>query len=238
MELHPSESVRESVRLLVGPLPPDTVPAAVRRWLDRPAGGGLSLEAMRWLRERLTAEGQQEPLFDLLAGGTMELPSPVTQERNPELEARCQRLRAEQEERSYRKMVRNVDSNRFKEPSLEIGKQMREVNAQLVEVGQVVFSVGAAFLFGYMATAVAAGGASTATRILAGLAAALVVLVAEGYFLLRYLSYADDPPPARPAAKTAGPSASPGVTIGAGSGAGEVEVAAAHPPPIYVKKRQ
>ncbi|XP_037075490.1 transmembrane protein 199-like [Pollicipes pollicipes] len=135
----------------------------------------------------------------------MVLPALVTPPRDPELEARCQRLRLEQDERDYRRMVRNVDNARLREPTIAIGKQMREVNAQLVEVGQVVFSVAAAFLFGYMAMAVAAGNADTGRRILAGLAAALVVLVAEGYFLIRYLSSVDEPPMTQLAAPAASP---------------------------------
>lgn len=229
--MHPSEEARESVRLLVGPLPPDAVPAALRRWLDRPGETGLGLSEVRWLRERLAADGASEPLTNLLAGGKMELPSPVTPARNPDLEARCRRLQAEQEERSYRRMVRNVDTTRLREPSLEIGKQMREVNAQLVEVGQVIFSVAAAFLFGYVATAVAAGNGDTATRILVGLAAALVVLIAEGYFLLRYLSYTDDPPPLHPVAHKAVSTAAIPATAAA-------DVSAPKPVPLEVKKRQ
>ena len=90
MELHPSDEARELVRLLVGPLPPDTVPAGLRRWLERPEDTGLGLEEVRWLRERLAAaDGESEPLKALLANGRMELPSPVTQTRNPELEVRC-----------------------------------------------------------------------------------------------------------------------------------------------------
>ena len=115
---------------------------------------------------------------------------------------------------------------------------VREVNAQLVEVGQVVFSVGAAFLFGYMATAVAAGNAATATRILVGLAAALVVLIAEGYFLLRYLSYADDPMPALPASKATRTSAVTSAAATAVTAATDADVSAVQPAPLEVKKRQ
>ena len=89
MELHPSAEARESVRLLVGPLPPDAVPAGLRRWLEQPCdGAGLTLEEVRWLRDRWAAGGETEALETLLAGGRMELPSPDTPARNPELEVR------------------------------------------------------------------------------------------------------------------------------------------------------
>ena len=39
----------------------------------------------------------------------MVLPSPVLPPRNPELEARVQRLRAQQEDREYRAMVAGID---------------------------------------------------------------------------------------------------------------------------------
>ena len=86
MEFHPTERALESVRLLVGPLPPDAVPTGLRRWLERPHDSGLGLDDVRWLRQRFAADGAAEPLRDLLAGGRMELPSPVTPARNPELE--------------------------------------------------------------------------------------------------------------------------------------------------------
>ena len=69
-------------------MPPDAVPQALRRWLARPddTAGGLGLEEVRWLRERMGADGSCEPLKVLLEGGRMELPSPTETTRNPELE--------------------------------------------------------------------------------------------------------------------------------------------------------
>jgi len=193
MELRPSERARALVRETVSGVPAEQLPAGVRRCLDR-ADAALALSEVRWLRERAAGGGG---LRALLEDGEMVLPSIITTPRSPELEARCRQLRAQQENDVYRNMVRNVDNSRLNEPSLNIGKQLREVNAQLVEVGQVLFSVLAAFLFGYMAAAVMAGGtADTARRILAGLACALVVLIAEGYFLVRYLSTCEHAPAA------------------------------------------
>lgn len=40
-------------------------------------------------------------------------------------QARCQRLRDQQANASYSKMVRNVDSRRLQEPTLNIGKQRK-----------------------------------------------------------------------------------------------------------------
>lgn len=43
--------------------------------------------------------------------------------RNPELEARVQRLKKEQEDREYRAMTKNVDTVRMRHPDDSIGYQ-------------------------------------------------------------------------------------------------------------------
>lgn len=55
----------------------------------------------------------------------MILPHPVEKPRDPLLEARIKKLKAEQEEREYRKMTKNVDSVRRYQPDDTIGSQCK-----------------------------------------------------------------------------------------------------------------
>lgn len=132
-------------------------------------------------------------LRSLLAGCRMVLPAPTQPARNPELEARCQRLRNELQEKEYQSMVNNVCSKPTVASDVNMAKELREVNAQLVEVAQMVFSVVAAFAFGFVAASMSSSSSSSSAsdlsrQILSGLAAAAVVFIAEIYFLVRYLS--------------------------------------------------
>jgi len=54
-------------------------------------------------------------LHEFLQRSKIELPSLPKQERSAELEARCERLRAQQANREYRDMTRNVDAQTAKE---------------------------------------------------------------------------------------------------------------------------
>lgn len=88
----------------------------------------IDLCDIRWVFDQRT--GVSSPRFhELLAGCELVLPVPKLPPRNPELEARVQRLRKEQEDREYRKMVGNIDSSnmnpwkRKQEEEESIGKQ-------------------------------------------------------------------------------------------------------------------
>lgn len=78
----------------------------------------ITLKDVKWL-DRVLKErrknGQTELyLHELLENCELVLPENEVIERNPELEARCVRLRRQQEEYEYHKMTRNVD-NSFKD---------------------------------------------------------------------------------------------------------------------------
>ena len=78
-------------------------PTSVAKILD---GGTATLTAtdLKWLRD----SGQCGQLGELLMKSSLALPSPVFPERSPQLEERVKRLRAEQEEKEYRRMTANV----------------------------------------------------------------------------------------------------------------------------------
>lgn len=96
----------------------DDVPDEVKKCSEE--GFLAGLEELEWLHANNKGASH---FHELVSGCELLLPSPVTPPRNPELEARIQKLKAEQEEREYRKMTKNVDSVRVRQPDETIGYQ-------------------------------------------------------------------------------------------------------------------
>ena len=69
----------------------------------------LDVADVRWIYDNRSEKGQGKRFHELMSECEVVLPSPVLPPRNPELEARVQRLRAEQEDREYRAMVAGID---------------------------------------------------------------------------------------------------------------------------------
>lgn len=82
----------------------------------------IDLRDVKWLdqvlREKRKEGATELYLHELLENCELVLPENEVLERNPELEARCQKLRRKQEEYLYHKMTRNVD-NSFKDSAPE-----------------------------------------------------------------------------------------------------------------------
>lgn len=87
----------------------------------------LNLNDLRWIDRYLAEQRQNDEnasyLHEVLKGSKLVLPQNEIIERNPELEARCQRLRHEQDERSYKTMTKNVDCSRTHAPDDTISYQ-------------------------------------------------------------------------------------------------------------------
>lgn len=87
----------------------------------------LNMIDMKWiynyLCERRKIDASMPYLHELIDGSQLILPPNEIVERNPELEARCQRLKLEQDEQKYRQMTKNVDSSRTYEPEETISYQ-------------------------------------------------------------------------------------------------------------------
>lgn len=87
----------------------------------------LNLNDLRWINQFLSEQreidGNAGYLHELLEGSKLVLPQNEIVERNPELEARCVRLRREQDERSYKTMTKNVDCSRTHAPDDTISYQ-------------------------------------------------------------------------------------------------------------------
>uniref|UniRef100_A0A1B6KIT6 Endoplasmic reticulum-based factor for assembly of V-ATPase n=1 Tax=Graphocephala atropunctata TaxID=36148 RepID=A0A1B6KIT6_9HEMI len=153
----------------------------------------LTVSEVRWIRENVKLD---VALHEWLGRCRIELPEPPVIPRNPELEARVQRLKLEQQERDYQNMTRNVDTVRSKYPDDSIASQVKEINRQLIAVLQFVVSVGAGFAFGFIGVELIVGDLDFGFRLLLGVMCALIIALAEIYFLAKQL--AEDVFPAVP----------------------------------------
>lgn len=155
----------------------------------------LTVKDVRWLyerRERIQESGVKDlhHFHELMAQCQMVLPEPKFPPRNPELEARIQRLRDEQANREYRRMTENIDGRQGLSKQADdepIGKQIKELNAYLLPILQFVVSVVCSFFFGYMAPYYIRGVSNTGSRLLSGIICGFVVGVADLYFVVKFM---------------------------------------------------
>lgn len=131
-------------------------------------------------------------LHELLENSKIFLPKNEVIPRNPELEARCQKLREEQQNREYRNMTKDVDSVRRHLPEDTIAYQLKSMNSQMIAVAQFIFSVAAGFAFGFLGVELIVGGLEFGFRLLLGIICALTIALAEIYFLAKKLNEIED----------------------------------------------
>lgn len=140
---------------------------------------------------RDTSVSASVSLHELLDGSELCLPSPVIPPRNPELESRVQRLRNQQLNREYDKMTASVDPGRRSATSVtaasHLGSDLRQVKQQSIAVVNFLVSVGGTFAFFYKAVEYALPDPHIPVQVLAGLFAAIVVAVAELYFVIKVI---------------------------------------------------
>ncbi|EDV94432.1 uncharacterized protein LOC6567905 [Drosophila grimshawi] len=159
-------------------------------------GNFLYLNDIHWLRDTLDKLRQQKKinifLYELLENCELILPENEFKPRNPELEARCQRLRDEQHNREYHKMTKNVDATLKNVPEDTIAYQLKSLNKQIIAVAQFIFSVAAGFTFGFFGVNLMVGPLPFGFRILLGVIVALIIALAEMYFLAKKLHEYDE----------------------------------------------
>ncbi|XP_067630009.1 uncharacterized protein [Eurosta solidaginis] len=155
----------------------------------------LYLSDLRWLNQWLTQQrvekGLNIYLHNLIEDCSLELPKNEEMERNPVLEARCQRLREQQQNQEYLNMTKNVDSGLKHIPDDTLAYQVKAMNTQMIAVLQFIFSVAAGFVFGFLGLELIFGGLKFGLRLVLGIFCALVVAVAEMYFLVKKLNEED-----------------------------------------------
>uniref|UniRef100_A0A0C9RVP1 TMEM199_1 protein n=1 Tax=Fopius arisanus TaxID=64838 RepID=A0A0C9RVP1_9HYME len=162
----------------------------------------LKIKDIKWLNEFLIEYRKKTDtkvyIHELLEGADVILPEPKVTPRNPVLEARIQKLTAQQSAREYEAMTKGVDPIRKYYPEDTISYQMKEINKQLIAVAQFVFSVIAAFAFGFIGLELIVGSLDFGFRLLLGIICGLIVALAEIYFLAKKLNEdCWEPPPPR-----------------------------------------
>ncbi|EDV21023.1 Transmembrane protein 199 [Trichoplax sp. H2] len=124
---------------------------------------------------------QKTYLYQLLAGSELYRQAYQPPKRNPELLARLERLKAQQANREYQEMVKDVSPKQSAKETL--GKDLRSTRRQLSSIINFVITVASAFAFGFFASKHAFP--NVAFRVLFGLFVAVVVAAAELYFMAR-----------------------------------------------------
>ncbi|XP_037947992.1 uncharacterized protein LOC119683446 [Teleopsis dalmanni] len=156
----------------------------------------LYINDLRWLNSFLLKlrkdNGSDIYLHNIIEKCELILPQNEIIERNPELEARCQKLREQQQNLEYQKMTKNVDATLKNFPEDTIAYQMKALNKQIIAVLQFVFSVAAGFVFGFLGIELIIGNLDFGFRLLLGIICALVIALAEIYFLAKKLNEYDD----------------------------------------------
>lgn len=185
LTIKPSKALNEFIKAL--PEKADYPPNVKELWRS---GENVMLTNLdlRWIGNYIRKmESPKVYLHELVKGCDIVLPSPPSDPpRNKELEARIVRLRKEQEQRQYNKMIQNVSRTpEGKEESF--AAEMKLINSQLIEVLGFAVSLFAAFAFGFTGINYMIGPLDFGIRALLGVVSALVVAVAELYFLARVL---------------------------------------------------
>ncbi|XP_077496841.1 vacuolar ATPase assembly protein VMA12 [Amblyomma americanum] len=151
---------------------------------------GIPFQRLRSLRDAVRASAGSAPVYlhKLLEGSEVCYPSPVTPPRNPELEARVQKLRAQQQNREYNRMTSDVDVCRSgSTPLSSLGAEVRQVKQQTWALVNLLVTVAGTFAFFYKAVEYSLPAPHVALQVLVGLFASIVVAVAELYFLIKVI---------------------------------------------------
>jgi hypothetical protein len=126
-------------------------------------------------------------LHEILSGCDIFVPAYIEPERNPELNERIERLKAQQANREYDEMTQNVNLNRLysNKSTDSFMPDMKSMQGQLITVANVFLTIGAAFVFGYKAVEYSIGVKNFVLQISCGLFCALIVAIADLYFLFK-----------------------------------------------------
>lgn len=145
----------------------------------------LTTQEIKWCHDKMRERGIPERVHELLAESQIILPRYEPPPRNPELEARVQKLRFEQENREYQDMVKSVDKGNYTGGMEigEIGKDLRTVNRHIVSGLQYLMSIIGSFFAVFIGLGMVTQ--DYGVRALVATIAALIVGLAEMYFIIR-----------------------------------------------------
>ncbi|XP_078682061.1 vacuolar ATPase assembly protein VMA12-like isoform X2 [Branchiostoma floridae x Branchiostoma belcheri] len=165
---------------------PEDLRKELSRYRDSQSGkkpGKIPFQTVQKLHERLEDGEKKQYLHELLEGSDVFFPPVETPERNPQLVARLERLKREQENRQYAQMTRDMGKKSGQGLS-EFGSEAKEVKVYLMALINFMVSVAAAFTFGYVGSEYAFG-ASVTLRVMTGIILATMVAMADIYFMAK-----------------------------------------------------
>lgn len=136
--------------------------------------------------KRNDSENQKLYLHEMLSGCEIDFWKPPKPKRNPELEARIQKLKAQQEEREYYEMTKNISRSPFNNSS-SFQSEIRTVRSQITAVVNGFITIAGSFVFGYKASEYLFSVSDILIKFTVGFSLALLVTVAELYFLIPVL---------------------------------------------------
>lgn len=150
----------------------------------------LTVSDVRWLHDYIVNINKISEtkvyLHELFEGSEVFLPENEEHSRDAELEKRCCKLRAQQENILYNAMTKHIDAVRKRHPEDSIAYQVREMDKYLIVVFQFLMSVAAGFAFGFLGVPLLVYGTMEfGFRLLLGIICALIIAIAELYFVLR-----------------------------------------------------
>ena len=193
LEILLTENIRRWIRtvLLTSDLPTDTRNELIKYTSNRRTAGEKALRTIPFELVRIVHGVQPDngvSLHELLTGSEIQFPTVESPPRNPQLEARIQRLKAEQSQRSYDAMTRNVkgksQGNNIAEQS--VGAQLKTMNTHILSMFNFFVTIAGSFAFAYKATEYSMEKPNFAAQLLSGLIVATIVFIADIYFLIKY----------------------------------------------------
>lgn len=136
---------------------------------------------------------KEKYFHEIITGCDLFVPPYIEPERNPELNERIEKLKAEQANREYDEMTKNVNLNRLysHKSTNSFMPDMKSVQGQLITVVNVFLTIAAAFAFGYKVIEYSMGTKNFVLQISLGLFCAFIVAVADLYFLFKRFNKLD-----------------------------------------------
>ncbi|XP_075445403.1 vacuolar ATPase assembly protein VMA12 isoform X2 [Ascaphus truei] len=134
--------------------------------------------------EDRSRRGSHQYLHELLEGSDIHLPAVEIPQRNPELVARLEKIKAKLANEEYKQMTKNINCQESQHGTLaELSRQVRPVKAMVVTVFNFFVTVAAAFACTYIGSQYIF--TETASRVLSAVIVASLVGLAELYVLVR-----------------------------------------------------
>ncbi|CAM1325626.1 Uncharacterised protein g9010 [Pycnogonum litorale] len=134
----------------------------------------------------VTKLGQTCYFHEFLEKFRFNLPKPHIPPRNPELEARIQKLKNKQASREYKEMTKNVDATVSTSEIAHIRSESKAIRNQLISMLNFSLSVAGSFAFVYKAVEYSLPEPNIPAQILLSMITATVVAMAELYFFITY----------------------------------------------------